>query len=103
MVNFWSLRIGIFYKDIEWFETVYEEVCKTIPQNLIEHYIHNKRGASIHLIDGTIIDFVPAIDNCKGRKYHRIFYQYGINDYDVNTIVRPCQIQAVQVWPRDVL
>lgn len=103
MINFWSSKIGIFYKDIKWFETVYEEICKTIPQNLITHCIHNKHETRIRLIDDTTIDFVPAIDNCKGRRYHRIFYQYGINDYVVNSVIRPCQIQAVQVWPRDVL
>ena len=89
--NILQQRIGIFYRDIEWRNKVWEKLVLSIPTYIIFKSWLNNHEASIYLKDGSIINFVSIKSSCKQR-YDRVCFQPDINDDVLETIVYPCWV-----------
>ena len=89
--NILQRRIGIFYRDIEWRNKVWEKLVLSIPTDIIFKSWLNNHEASIYRKDGSIIIFVSIKSGCRQR-YDRVYFQPDINDDVLETIVYPCWV-----------
>lgn len=89
-------RIGFFYKNEEWAERKFIELCDQYHSDL-KRVIHSRSERRLVFHGGTMILFVPANDSCRGCKFDEIYYQKGIFEDILNVIVRPCLVRNL-VW-----
>lgn len=90
MYNIFLQRIGIWYKDAEWRDKMFEQIAKIIPEESIFRIIKNNNEKSIRLKDGSTIKFVSANDCSRGNAFSKSYIQEGISFEVYRTIVSPC-------------
>lgn len=83
-------KIGIWYKDREWRNKVFNEIISNIPEDSIRKICNNPYDKAIELKDGSTIRMISATESGRGNAVNRSFIQDGIS-YDVySTIIYPC-------------
>lgn len=88
-----AMKIGICYKTKEWGVEQLKKFAFLIDENMIESITETK----IYLKDGSYIIAFPGTDSAKGRKFHKIYVQKGIDDDYINTVLRPCIMRTPQL------
>ena len=87
-MNILGFKIGIFCKHKKWRDTVFENICHSIPAELIKYSMKSANNIQIILKDGTVIKFLRCDMRC-GEVFDRIYYQEGINQDIIDKIIYP--------------
>ena len=93
--NITFTNIGIFYKDQEWKDNLFEELvreaheCRTlysVTKNKIQFYDSH---ININII------FVEANERPRGHRFDRIYYQNDIDQNTFSMVIRPLFIPKI--------
>ncbi len=102
MLGITSIKIGIFYKDIEWKKNIYAKLKKqamdclslySLGENMIcyrDHYL----TIEIH--------FVYANESNRGHRFDKVYYQEGISDDIKAQVIFPAYMSRPHIIPDDV-
>lgn len=89
-MNPFRQRIGIWYKDTEWRDKIFEEIVNTISQECISRIHNSQNEKRINLIDGSFIIMLSANLMSRGNALSKAYIQDGISLEIYNTIISPC-------------
>ena len=82
-------RIGVYYLDNKWKEEMFLKLANYYGNiDIIKSMQHLKNGSRIQLTDGSVIDFVQANENCRGRRYSKIIMQQGISEEFIDCVIK---------------
>lgn len=86
-----KFKIGVFYKDYDWMETVFARIIKDLG---IDRADISDIGISlkqypyhINIGDLVTIYFVKPDDTCIGYRFDRIYYQRGLNEEETAVMI----------------
>ena len=74
-------RIGIFYKDADWANKIFDEITKNIPPSFVAYRRILKEKRLCALEDGGCIETIKAVsrNNVRGKKVELAIEQEGLD------------------------
>ena len=89
--------IGIFYKDLSWAKSIYKILYRKLNASIYTSRNH-MHDMDIVLYGGIRYKFVNALaDDALGRRFNRIYVQYGIAQDTIKNIIMPSIVNMDRV------
>lgn len=84
-------KIGIFFKDKEWGNIVFDNICKSIPKEKINRICKRKEiyGSYVELVTGTIIEMIIVNGNCRAKRVNKAIIQSGLDRNTIHALILP--------------
>lgn len=97
-------RIGIYYNHLTWGNRVFDKIINEIPEDQIVYCKRRNTGNSYcQLINGDIIQTIPANGKSRGYKVTKVFMEPGIDQETYQTVIKPAVLYTIQtVWDEDL-
>lgn len=89
MINIIRQNIGIYYRTVDWKDTIYDLILAEIPEEIIEKRAKGGIDSFIYLKDGTSIRFIPCLENIRGVRFDKVFMEDGIDKNFLDCVIRP--------------
>lgn len=89
--------IGIFYKDLSWAKSIYKILYRKLNASIYTSRNH-MNDMDIVLYGGIRYKFVNATtDDALGRRFNRIYVQYGISQDIIKNVIMPSIVNMDRV------
>ncbi len=92
-----NYKVGVFTGTIQDAKRVCSEVIELISEDKEESESVNREAVGyISFTNGSIIKFVRASDNARGRRFHHILYDRNIDHRLLVCVVKPTEIRYIE-------
>ncbi len=88
-------EIGIFFKDTQWKDRIFEKLVKDATECSSIQYIKRNEICFSDMFIYIRIRFCSANESARGHKFDRIYYQYGINEDTLSMLIKPMLIKGI--------
>ena len=88
-------EIGIFFKDTQWRDRVFEKLVKDATECSSVQYIKRNEICFSDMFIHIRIRFCPVNESAIGHKFDRIYYQCGINEDTLSMLIKPMLMTGI--------
>ena len=86
-MNLLARKIGIWFKTVVWRDMMFREILEHMPEEAVERAYCGVNGATIKLVDNSVIEFIPANTASRGVNIFESYLQEGISEKIAHDVI----------------